>query len=409
MRAWGVTHASGTPTFWRFLLVEMRGDGGPGAAAPPGHDGRRGRPRRAAGAGAGARSPRPTSPRSTPRPSSARRSRSATASPDFRPACSTRTRDLAFKVVDDELWVRSRAAMLGYYGEEPVDHRRVARHGRPRRDRRRPGRVPWTQDRGHQRRRRQGPPAADRGPHQPGARGRPRARVRSSQRAWSAPSSRSRSSLAPGYDPDAVDAPIRAACADLPPAARAAQHPLRRDLRHDRQQDQQRCSAMSEDHRTSRRHHGRKPRSRCRHRPVATSTRATGSRPAPARVPTRSTAGRTIPALEGRFLFREVDLSNRDQTASFVKDVVDTWGRHRRPGQQRRCRPRRHPRPGHRRRHRHRDRPQPQGHARRSPSWCPAGCSPAGRAASSTSRRSWASRATAASRSTARPRLRWTA
>jgi 3-oxoacyl-[acyl-carrier protein] reductase len=32
------------------------------------------------------------------------------------------------------------------------------------------------------------------------------------------------------------------------------------------------------------------------------------------------------PALEGRFLFCEADLSNRDQTTAFVKDVIDAWG-----------------------------------------------------------------------------------
>lgn len=31
------------------------------------------------------------------------------------------------------------------------------------------------------------------------------------------------------------------------------------------------------------------------------------------------------PALAGRFLFREVDLSNREQTGEFVKDTIDTW------------------------------------------------------------------------------------
>lgn len=31
------------------------------------------------------------------------------------------------------------------------------------------------------------------------------------------------------------------------------------------------------------------------------------------------------PALAGRFLFREVDLSNRDQCAAFVKDVITEW------------------------------------------------------------------------------------
>lgn len=32
------------------------------------------------------------------------------------------------------------------------------------------------------------------------------------------------------------------------------------------------------------------------------------------------------PAFEGRFLFSEADLSNRDQTTAFVKDVIDAWG-----------------------------------------------------------------------------------
>lgn len=32
------------------------------------------------------------------------------------------------------------------------------------------------------------------------------------------------------------------------------------------------------------------------------------------------------PDLEDRFLFREVDLSNREQTTAFVADTIDTWG-----------------------------------------------------------------------------------
>ena len=42
------------------------------------------------------------------------------------------------------------------------------------------------------------------------------------------------------------------------------------------------------------------------------------------------------PALEGRFLFSEVDLSNREQTTAFVKAVIDAWGTRRRTRQQRR-------------------------------------------------------------------------
>ena len=37
MRQWGVTHASGTPTFWRFLLVEIATRRRPRAAPSPGH------------------------------------------------------------------------------------------------------------------------------------------------------------------------------------------------------------------------------------------------------------------------------------------------------------------------------------------------------------------------------------
>ncbi len=39
--------------------------------------------------------------------------------------------DVAMKIVDGELWIRSRTGMLGYYGEPPIDARRLARHRRP--------------------------------------------------------------------------------------------------------------------------------------------------------------------------------------------------------------------------------------------------------------------------------------
>jgi acyl-CoA synthetase (AMP-forming)/AMP-acid ligase II len=122
MRAHGVTHASATPTFWRFLLAELRSDGGPapaltqvtlgGEAVPaavltdlraafPGarvsqiyaasefgatgavNDGRNGLPRSVLERGDEA--------------------------------------EVAMKVVDGELWVRSRLGMLGYHGEDAVD------------------------------------------------------------------------------------------------------------------------------------------------------------------------------------------------------------------------------------------------------------------------------------------------
>ncbi len=122
MRRHGVTHASATPTFWRFLLAELRSDGGPvpaleqvtlgGEAVPasvladlgatfPGarvsqvyaasefgptgavNDGRNGLPRSVLDRGDDA--------------------------------------EVAIKVVDGELWVRSRVGMLGYHGEAAVD------------------------------------------------------------------------------------------------------------------------------------------------------------------------------------------------------------------------------------------------------------------------------------------------
>lgn len=122
MRRHGVTHASGTPTFWRFVAAEMRSDGGAvpplrqltlGGEAVPGHlidelqtvfpeakisqiyganesgnlrsvrDGRPGLPASLLDAGEDA--------------------------------------DVAVKIVDGELWVRTRIGMLGYYGDEPID------------------------------------------------------------------------------------------------------------------------------------------------------------------------------------------------------------------------------------------------------------------------------------------------
>lgn len=122
MRTHAVTHASATATYWRFLLAEMRADSGPvpdlvqitlGGEAVPGpllgelaatfpnarisqvyaasefgssgsvRDGRNGLPLEVLGRGDDA--------------------------------------DIAMKIVDGELWVRSRVGMLGYYGDPPVD------------------------------------------------------------------------------------------------------------------------------------------------------------------------------------------------------------------------------------------------------------------------------------------------
>ena len=122
MRQHAVTHASATPTYWRFLLAELRTDGGPvpqlrqitlgGEAIPAPLLGQL----------------RETFP-------SAHLSQVYAAS-EFGSSGSMRdgrnglsidvlnrdeSADIAMKIVDGELWVRSRVGMLGYYGEPPVD------------------------------------------------------------------------------------------------------------------------------------------------------------------------------------------------------------------------------------------------------------------------------------------------
>jgi acyl-CoA synthetase (AMP-forming)/AMP-acid ligase II len=122
MRELGVTHASGTPTYWRFVLAEMRADGGPvptlrqvtlGGEAIPG----------------------PLLGELARMFPEARISQVYAAS-EFGSTGSMRDRraglsaevlqrgddaDVAMKIVDGELWIRSRTGMLGYYGEPPVD------------------------------------------------------------------------------------------------------------------------------------------------------------------------------------------------------------------------------------------------------------------------------------------------
>lgn len=122
MRALGVTHASATPTYWRFLVAEMRSDGGRvpdlqqvtlGGEAIPG--------------------PllevlRSTFPDASVSQVYAASEFGSTGSMrDGRPGLSVdvldrgEAADVDMKVVDGELWIRSRAGMLGYYGEPPVD------------------------------------------------------------------------------------------------------------------------------------------------------------------------------------------------------------------------------------------------------------------------------------------------
>ncbi len=122
MRAHGVTHASATPTYWRFLLAEMRTDGGPVPAL------------RQITLG-GEAIPAPLLGQLARTFPSAKISQVYAAS-EFGSSGSVRDgrnglsldvlergddADVAMKIVDGELWVRSRIGMLGYYGERPVD------------------------------------------------------------------------------------------------------------------------------------------------------------------------------------------------------------------------------------------------------------------------------------------------
>lgn len=218
MRRWGVTHASGTPTFWRFLMMEMASDGGPvpplrqvtlGGEAVPSELLRR----------VGEQFP------------GARTSQIYGAT-EFGQNVTVRDGlaglplsmlsedgDVNFKVIDGELWVRSRASMLGYYDEESID----TDAWRPTGDL-----VEIVGDRIEFRGRKSEVinvggvkvhplPIEDRISRLPGvalvrAFGRPSALVGSIVAVQVVP--------AQGQDTDEIDAEIRKACADLPPPAR---------------------------------------------------------------------------------------------------------------------------------------------------------------------------------------------
>ncbi|MDT4909953.1 MAG: hypothetical protein QOI69_3194 [Pseudonocardiales bacterium] len=122
MRQWGVTHASGTPTFWRFLLAELRGDGGP-------------RPALQQVTLSGEAIPTALIEQLQATFPAARISqiyaatemgqgitvRDGVAGLPLTVLDTDSNDDVVFKVVDGELWVRSKSSMLGYFGQDTLD------------------------------------------------------------------------------------------------------------------------------------------------------------------------------------------------------------------------------------------------------------------------------------------------
>ncbi len=122
MREHDVEFASGTPTFWRFVLAEMSSDGGP-------------KPALVQITLAGEVVPdrvlndiKATFPEArTAQIYGANESGSLRGVADNKPGLPASVldadddADLQMKIVDGELWVRSRIGMLGYYGDPPID------------------------------------------------------------------------------------------------------------------------------------------------------------------------------------------------------------------------------------------------------------------------------------------------
>ncbi|MEO6884812.1 MAG: AMP-binding protein, partial [Jatrophihabitantaceae bacterium] len=122
MRTHAVDHASATPTYWRFLLAELRTDGGTV-------------PDLAQITLGGEAIPAPLLAELTATFPRAHISQIYAAS-EFGSSGSVRDgrnglsldvlersedADVTMKIVDGELWVRSRTGMLGYYGEDPIE------------------------------------------------------------------------------------------------------------------------------------------------------------------------------------------------------------------------------------------------------------------------------------------------
>jgi acyl-CoA synthetase (AMP-forming)/AMP-acid ligase II len=120
MRRWGVTHASGTPTFWRFLLAEIRADQ---AGTPP--------LRQVTLGGEAVPSALLDQLRATFTDARISQIYGATemgqnitvrdGKPGLPLDVLEEGGDVVFKIVDGELWVRSESSMLGYYDQAPLE------------------------------------------------------------------------------------------------------------------------------------------------------------------------------------------------------------------------------------------------------------------------------------------------
>lgn len=218
MRESGVTHASGTPTFWRFLIAEIQSDGGSvpdlrqvslGGEAVPGALLERIK----------LRFPHANISQIYGATEFGQNVTVRDGLPGLPVAMLEPGGDVEFKVTEGELWVRSKASMLGYHGEEAVPDGAWRATG---------DLVEVVGDRIEFRGRKTDVinvggikvhpiPVEDRVSKVAGV---------SLVRAYGRPNPLTGHVLAveivlePGHDERAVDAAVREACADLPPAAR---------------------------------------------------------------------------------------------------------------------------------------------------------------------------------------------
>jgi acyl-CoA synthetase (AMP-forming)/AMP-acid ligase II len=122
LRRHDVTHVSATPTWWRFLLAELQAEGGPAPALTQITLGGEAAPgpllEQLAAAFPGAQLSHVYAASEVGSTGSVRDGRSGLHLSVLELGDDA---DVAMKIVDGELWVRSRIGMLGYYGEDPVD------------------------------------------------------------------------------------------------------------------------------------------------------------------------------------------------------------------------------------------------------------------------------------------------